>query len=159
MAAPSEPAVVQLDSQTTAVIAAQISMDALVAFFDTSFGRLAAVLDAQGVAPTGAAFAWYRNPPTDVFDLEVGFPTATPIEQDGDVVPGTLPAGPAATAVHAGSFDDLGQSWGALFEWVAAQGLTPSGPLWEVYLTEPSPDMDPADLRTALYLPLAGHSG
>jgi effector-binding domain-containing protein len=28
--------------------------------------------------------------------------------------------------------------------------------MWEVYLTEPSPDMDPAELRTELFWPLQG---
>ena len=28
-------------------------------------------------------------------------------------------------------------------------------PFWEVYLTEPSPDMDPANLRTELNQPIA----
>jgi hypothetical protein len=28
--------------------------------------------------------------------------------------------------------------------------------MWEVYLTEPSPEMDPADLRTELNWPVTG---
>jgi effector-binding domain-containing protein len=52
--------------------------------------------------------------------------------------------------VHVGAFDGLGESWGRLGEWIGAQGLIPGADMWEVYVTEPSPDMDPADLRTEL---------
>ena len=38
---------------------------------------------------------------------------------------------------------------------VAAAGETPELPFWEVYVTEPSPEMDPADLRTDLFTRLA----
>jgi hypothetical protein len=34
--------------------------------------------------------------------------------------------------------------------------MTPAGVFWEVYLTVPSPGMDPAGLRTELDLLLAG---
>ena len=56
--------------------------------------------------------------------------------------------------VHEGGYDSLGESWGRLQDWVARQGLQTAGDLWEVYLTEPTPDGDPAANRTALYLPL-----
>ena len=58
--------------------------------------------------------------------------------------------------VHEGSFDELGSSWGRLGQWIAAAGLTPGEDMWEVYVTEPSPDMDPADLRTELNWTITG---
>ena len=62
----------------------------------------------------------------------------------------TFRAGGSPRLVHEGSFDELGSSWGRLGQWIAAAGLTPGEDMWEVYVTEPSPDMDPADLRTEL---------
>ena len=59
---------------------------------------------------------------------------------------------PAASLalVHLGSYDKLVASWERLGAWMGEQGLTPGPLLWEVYVTEPSPDMDPADLRSEL---------
>jgi effector-binding domain-containing protein len=37
---------------------------------------------------------------------------------------------------------------------MSERGLAFGMPFWEVYLTEPSPEMDPAALRTELNLPL-----
>jgi effector-binding domain-containing protein len=60
-----------------------------------------------------------------------------------------------ARVVHAGSFDGLSEAWQRLGAWIGEQGLEPSDDYWEVYLTEPSPDMDPADLRTELNWPVS----
>ena len=155
MTSSAAPHLDDLTEQPTAVIRGEVSMDQLPAFFDRSFGELAAVLANQGVTPRSAAFAKYDGAPTDVARLEVGFVVDGPLEPTGDVVAGTLPGGRVATVVHHGGFDGLGEAWGALFAWVTDQGMTPGAQMWEIYLTEPSPDMDPAELRTELVLTLA----
>jgi effector-binding domain-containing protein len=149
------PEVVELAPTPTAVIAGVVAMAELPAFFDQAFSTLPGVLADQGVAITGAAFARYHGMPSETVDLEVGFPTAGPIAASGDVRPGTLPGGSVARLVHHGSFDGLGGSWARLGGWIATEGHTPGSDIWEVYVTEPSPDMDPADLRTELNWPLA----
>jgi effector-binding domain-containing protein len=55
-----------------------------------------------------------------------------------------------ARLVHQGGYDQLGAAWDRLRSWIDGQGLTPGRELWEVYVTEPSPDIDPATLRTEL---------
>lgn len=150
----TSPEVVTLEPRTTAVVQAVVPMADLRAFFDRSFGELAAALADQGVAPTGPAFALHHRRPDDTADLEVGFPTARAVEPAGEVVAGSLPGGRAARLVHQGGYDGLGEAWGRLVAWAGEQGSQPDGPFLEVYVTEPRPDVDPADLRTELYLPL-----
>jgi effector-binding domain-containing protein len=145
-----EPTLVEAEEVITAVIRGVVDMTALAAFFDSTFTRLPAVVAGQGAAITGPAFALYHGAPGATADLEAGFPTAAAVETDDDVVASRLPGGRVARLVHEGSFDQLGSSWGRLQEWIAAEGLAPGDDLWEVYVTEPSPDMDPADLRTEL---------
>jgi effector-binding domain-containing protein len=151
----SEPAVVMLEPMTTAVIRRVVPMDGLPEFFDGSFGALAAVVRAQDAGVAGPAFALYHRMPTDTVDLEVGFPTLRAVEPAGDVQASSLPGGRVARVVHAGSFDGLGAAWERLGTWIGAQGLAPGEAFWEVYLTEPSPDMDPAELRTELNWPVS----
>jgi len=50
----------------------------------------------------------------------------------------------------------LGSSWQQLERWIRAQGLEPANSFWEVYATEPTAEMDPADLRTELIWPVSG---
>jgi effector-binding domain-containing protein len=144
------PELTETSATSTAVIRGTVALDEIASFFDRSFGELASVLGAQGVAPIGAAFARYAGPPGDPVELEVGFPIEGTVAPAGSVEPSSLPAGRVARLVHAGGYDELGRSWDRLGRWIVEQGLTPADDLWEVYVTEPSPEMDPADLRTEL---------
>jgi len=130
-------------------------MDGLPEFFDGSFGALAAAVQEQDAGVAGPAFAFYHRLPTDTADLEVGFPTLRAVTATGDVCAASLPGGRVARVVHAGSFDGLGPAWERLRGWIDAQGLRVGESFWEAYLTEPTPDMDPADLRTELNWPVA----
>ncbi len=149
------PELVEATEQVTAAIRDTVAMSQLTQFFDGSYPLLGQVLAAQGVAPTGAAYALYRSIPTETVDLELGFPTAVPVTPVGTVSPSALPGGRLARVVHTGSFDGLAGAWQNLMTWVQEQGLTPGEAFWEVYLTEPHPDMDPAELRTELNLPVS----
>jgi effector-binding domain-containing protein len=136
------------------VVRGTVAAEEITDFFDRSFSVLAEAIAAQGVAPTGPAFGLYRGIPDATIDVAVGFPTNRAIEPDGSAEAGELPGGRVARVLHAGGFDGLGEAWQRLGGWIAEQGLTPSETYWEVYLTEPSPDMDPADLRTELNWPV-----
>jgi effector-binding domain-containing protein len=151
-----DPELVDVEAATTAVIGAVVAMDELVGFFDRSFPRLASVISEQGVAIESPAFALYHGPPAEMVDLEVGFVTDRPVQPDGDVRVGSLPGGRVARLVHEGGYDQLGASWERLRSWIDARGLVPGDALWELYVTEPSPDMDPDRLRTELNWSLEG---
>lgn len=145
------PELVDLEEVTTAVIAGVVEAADMAAFFDRAFTTLPAVLADQSVTPVGAAFARHFRPMDDFAELEVGFPTDRPVTADGEVRAGSLPRGRTARYVHRGAFDGLPAAWEHLAGWIADQGLTPGDAMWEVYVTKPTPDMDPAELRTELY--------
>lgn len=146
----TEPELTDLAETTTAVVHGVVPMAEMPSFFDRAFSELGGVLTRQGVAPTGAAFARYAGPPGDTADVEVGFPVGSEVSPDGQVRSSSLPAGRVARLIHVGGYEQLAETWGRLGAWIADQGLTPGTDLWEIYLTEPNPDMDPADLRTEL---------
>lgn len=152
-----EPELVVLDTVPTAVVKhADVSMERIREVFDTSF----AALGGSGVVPAGAAFAVYRGDPADQFDVEVGFPLAGPLAApvpNGEltVEPSVLPAGRAVTLSHVGGYDGLGDAWARLFSGVVGGGLRPGEAIIEVYVTAPTPDADPAGMRTDLFVMLA----
>jgi effector-binding domain-containing protein len=145
-----QPELVTAEPATTAVVRGRIALTEIRDFFDRSFSVLGPAIGAQGATATGPAFGLYRGTPDGTLDLEVGFPTDRAVESDGPVEAGVLPGGRVARLVHAGSFEGLAGSWQRLGDWIAEQGLAPSETYWEVYVTEPSPEMDPATLRTEL---------
>lgn len=147
---PAEPRLLDTAEVLTAVVHGRVSPDRITEFYDSSFGLLPAAIAAGGAVIIGPALCRYGSISEDAMELEVGFPVDRKIGPDGAVVPGRLPAGRTARLVHHGAFDGLTSAWDRLRTWITAQGLTPGAARWEVYLTEPNPQMDPADLRTEL---------
>lgn len=148
-----EPELVEVESTPTAVVRGSVPMTEITDFYDRSFTQVAAVVQHQGVSPQGA-FGLYLAPPAEVIELEVGFVVDRAVEAADDVVPSTLPGGRVARLVFHGAYDGLGEAWARLVAWVGEQGLAPAGGMWEVYVTEPTPDTDPATLRTDLFCPV-----
>ncbi|TPQ21946.1 GyrI-like domain-containing protein [Streptomyces sporangiiformans] len=154
-ASASEPELVHLDPATTAVVRGVVPMAGLRDFFDASFGALARAIEAQRITMLSPAFGLYHGSPGETLDLEVGFVTDRAVRPEAGVVLGSLPGGRAARLTHFGSFDGLGSSWERLRSWMQTRGLPAGEDRWETYVTRPSPDMDPRDLRTELTWPVA----
>lgn len=126
-------------------------MSRLEELFDTGFSSLA-----TAVQPAGPAYALFTRQPSDTVDVEIGFPTSTALiapipAQKVTLEPGEIPAGKVASLSHIGAFDKLPQAYEKLLAHLQQQGMTPKLPFFEVYVTEPSPEMDPADLRTDIF--------
>lgn len=153
--ATDDAVLIEAEPAITAVMRRVVSLSELPAFFDAAFRTLPAVIAAQEVAIAGPAFALYHRFSPESIDVEAGFATGGEIAADGDVRPSALPGGTVARLVHFGAYDGLGASWGRLMAWIDQRGLTSAAPFWEVYLTKPSPDSDPAELRTELNRPIA----
>ena len=147
-----EPQVVETAHTPTAGVRRVVPASEIASFFDFAYTAVVQAIEEQGASIIGPAFARYFSVPTETFDLEAGFPTNTAIASSADVNADWLPAGRAARAVHLGSYDGLAEAWQQLDSWIEAQGLTRTGPMWEVYVTMPTPDADPANMRTDLYV-------
>lgn len=73
----------------------------------------------------------------------------------GEVVEDVLPAGSAATTIHAGPYETLSEAYAALEAWMEKNGLRPSGPPWEDYISDPAEHPDPKDWKTEVCWPVA----
>ncbi|MEV6591859.1 GyrI-like domain-containing protein [Streptomyces acidicola] len=153
-ASASEPELVHREPATTAVVRGVVLMADLRDFFDASFGALARTIEVQRITVLSPAFGLYRGSPGETVDLEVGFVTDRAVRPEAGVVVGSLPGGRVARLTHRGSFDGLGSSWERLRSWTGARGLSAGEERWETYVTQPSPNMDPRDLRTELNWPV-----
>ncbi|ANE03968.1 GyrI-like domain-containing protein [Corynebacterium crudilactis] len=157
----SELEILEVDDIATVVaVFDNHPMSEMASAFDSTYQVLFPTLAAQGIHPIGPGYALYTSVPSDTVSLEVGIPVDQPL--DGDITAdngivlknSTIPGGKIARISHLGSFDGLGQAWGTFMESVAQAGHSADMPFWEVYVTEPSPDMDPATLQTDLYTKL-----
>jgi effector-binding domain-containing protein len=111
-------------------------------------------LEQQGTSPAGPPFARYFDFSDDEADFEAGFPVKGPITAAGRVQPGELPGGRAAVTVHRGDYQGLQQAHDEIGKWVLAHDHDPSGPVWEVYLTDPGREPDSSRWETEVVWPL-----
>jgi len=88
----------------------------------------------------------------DVPHVEVGAEVEGSFAGNGRVVPSTLPAGPAATAVLRGqpTPDGLARAHASVRSWCIANGHRLTGVRWEVY-GHWLEDQDPARFETDVY--------
>ncbi|MFI7494309.1 GyrI-like domain-containing protein [Kocuria sp. M4R2S49] len=145
------PRVAEQHEQPTAVVTGTVAVDELRDFFDRTFGELGRAMADGAFEPSGPPMAVYHGVPAETVRLEVGFPVRGEVRPQGSVVAGRLPASRVATSVHRGDYDELGRSWQHLAEWAERQDLALGDRMWEVYVTEPRPGDDPADMVTQLY--------
>lgn len=149
---------------TAVVRAAGVPMATISELFDAVFGVVFSAAFERGLAPAGPPFALYTrvsDGPDASADLEIGFPLGAPltgplvddpVEIDGRRLEASeLPAADIAVTSYLGGYDGLGRAWGEFLGHIAATGRTPGLPFWETYVTDPTPDADPATLRTDLY--------
>lgn len=160
---PSEPEIVERPAVPTVGIRAQIAEDGIAAVADSLPGELFAWLGRRGIAPAGAPFfRYYRVDMETGIDLEWGVPVAAPIEGDGRVVAGSLPAGRYARLLHVGPFSGLRAATGDLLDWISARGEEPDvsedeviGAHIENYLTDPRREPHSAKWETEILMRLA----
>jgi AraC family transcriptional regulator len=112
----------------------------------------------RGIAVSGRPFTRYTDMSKGMMTVEPGMPVAAvPPDAgsaDGDIRPDTLPGGRAATTMHIGPYDRLGEAYTALERWMSANGVAPAGAPWESYLTDPAEHADPASWKTEIFWPI-----
>jgi AraC family transcriptional regulator len=122
--------------------------------FNAALPRVAERVARVGGTIAGPPYMRYRDWSAAGVDIEVGFPTVTPIPDDGEVVAGELPETEVAIAVHEGAYDRLPESYAELERWIRSQGREPAESMWEMYLTDPDADPDTSHWRTQVVWPL-----
>ncbi|HQR28351.1 MAG TPA: GyrI-like domain-containing protein [Nocardioides sp.] len=145
---------VEVPTQTVAVLRRVVPMSELTGFFGEAFGVVAGALAAAGGQIAGPPFGWYHGMPTDTVDVSVGFPVAGDVHTpDGGVVVQERPGGRAVVGVHVGPYDAMEQTYRELQAWLGERALVPREDMWEEYLSEPVGD--PATWQTRIVTPLS----
>jgi effector-binding domain-containing protein len=146
----------------TAVLHGSMPQSELPAFMGRAFTAVFHAITAAGLVPGDAPFTRYFAFGPDRIELETGAPIADvpgaperAFDGSGEVQPGELPAGPVAVGLHIGPYETISATYERLLGWAAEQGREPSGAMWEVYLTDPAAEPDPAKWRTQVFIPLA----
>jgi DNA gyrase inhibitor GyrI len=143
-----------LGGHQTAVIREEVSENDLAEAMGRMFQAVMSALREQGVEPASQPFARYHSF-GETIDCEAGVIVKAPIQETSEVKSGTLPAGPAAIAVHTGTYETLGATHEAMRRWLAANpGQKQNGGPFEIYVSDPASEPDPAKWMTEVIYPL-----
>ena len=117
------------------------------------FGMIAGYLGEMGEYPASVPYTAYYNMDMQDLDVELGFPVARELPGKGDITPGQIPGGKAATCLHIGPYSDVGAAYDALTAFTKAEGYKPTGIAYEMYLNDPG-EVPEAELQTLVLFPL-----
>ena len=119
--------------------------------------QLMKAIQEQKIAPAGPMIGVYYNSPDMVkpeeLVWEMGFPVSAQVEVKAPLEKKEWKFTQVVSAIHKGPYEEAGKTYYKMFEWMQANTLTPAGPLMERYMTMPTPDTKPEDLRSELWIP------
>ena len=88
------------------------------------------------------------------FDFTAGFSLSSPPPNESSLATWSLPASQALAVEHIGSYENLGNAWGAAYQYARYKKLKQSKTgTFEIYKNCPD-DTAPGELRTEIFLPL-----
>ncbi len=152
-----------LDPQPVLIVRKRVPRTSIAATIGESLGLVFQYAQQHGIAVAGLPFTRYPQIGAGMVTMEPGMRVASPgaprTATDSPVLEETLPGGPAATTIHAGSYDTLHEAYAAIEVWIESQGWKPSGAPWECYLTDPSEHPDPKDWKTQVFWPVETAAG
>lgn len=119
--------------------------------------QLMKAIQEQKIAPAGPLIGIFYNSPDMVkpeeLEWEMGFPVSAQVEVQPSLEKKEWKFTQVVSAVHKGPYEETGKTMSKMFEWMKANKLMPAGPVMERYLTMPTPDTKPEDLRTEVWHP------
>jgi effector-binding domain-containing protein len=145
----------ELQPQTTVVVRRRMTPAEMGEAMGELIGLVFQRAASAGAGPVGGPFCRYFGEMDGTFDMEVGVPVNKELAPEGETRPGTLPGGKVAYARHVGPFDQVGRTYELLEGWIRDNGYEAAGDPWEVYLTDPTTEPDPAKYQTDVFWPVS----
>jgi len=126
----------ELPAQLALTVRKRVTMATIAQAVGEAFGAIMAHVEAGGAQYAGPPFALYPGEMAAEFDVVVCMPVAPGATAGPGVDLEEVPGGTVASTMHKGPYSAVGEAYGALQAWMAANGKQPGAPTREVYLTE-----------------------
>ncbi len=119
--------------------------------------QLMKAVQEQKITPAGPMIGVSYNSPDMVkpeeLEWEMGFPVSAQVEVQPPLEKKEWKFTLVCSAVHKGPYEEAGKTVSKMFEWMQANKLTLAGPVMERFLTMPTPDTKPEDLKSEIWIP------
>ena len=143
-----------LEPQAIVSIRDRRKQDDLPGFLKAAFPELFGSLRSLGVAPAGAPFVIYHELGAQGIDAEASVPIREPIPTAGKIESRVLPAITVARTLHVGLYEELGDAYTALWNWIRGHEFEIAGPVQERYLNGPGDHVASDEYRTEIEMPI-----
>ncbi len=119
--------------------------------------QLMQAIQEQKIAPAGPMIGIFYNSPDMVkpeeLVWEMGFPVSAQVEVKAPLEKKEWKFTQVVSAIHKGPYEKTGKTYLKMFEWMQANKLTLAGPVMERFLTMPTLDTKPEDLKSEIWIP------
>jgi effector-binding domain-containing protein len=144
----------ELHPREVATVRVAVPMAELPTAMGEAIGEIESRMAEAGVGIAGPPFARYLSFQPARIEADIGCPVLRPAPHVGRVFPGQLPGGRVASIVHVGPYETLEHTYEHLQRWLGDAGVQGTGPMWEVYWSDPGAEPDPSTWRTEILVPL-----
>lgn len=114
-------------------------------------------MQSQNIFPQGPMIGVYYNDPNEVpaseLEWEIGFPVMAQAEPQPPLEKKIWQHTLVAAVSHTGPYETIAESLPKVFAWMEANGYVASGPIMERYMTMPSPEVNPKDYKSEIWVP------
>lgn len=144
-------------AKSALVIRDTTSTTLLDAKLETMYKMLSSAMIRQKLKPSGPPFLIYHSIQSNRLEIEAGIPINSKIKSDKMV---SFKEFSAENAIKATVFGKQNKSlvYRALGYYQIANKISLSGPVWEIYITDPSVEPDPEKWQTDIYYPISNNN-
>ncbi|KUO71248.1 MAG: transcriptional regulator [Clostridia bacterium BRH_c25] len=117
-----------------------------------AYGKIMAYAAQNNLLLSGSPFVCYHNTDLKNLDVEMGFPVAKPVPENGDIVGHTIPVRKAVSGIFLGAYEDTDPLMFEIMQWIAAHGYEQQGTIYNYYLNDD--DRNTSELLTQIVVPV-----
>jgi effector-binding domain-containing protein len=117
------------------------------------YGQIMTFLAQSGETAVGAPYSAYYNMDMEDLDVEIGIPVGKPLNPQGELKSGEMPAGRYAACLHTGPYNEVESAYRELTAWMESKGHEPTGVAYEIYLNDLA-ETPPEQLLTEVLFPI-----
>lgn len=132
----SEVAVLEKGEQPTLMIRTTTTIAELPHVIGGSYRKLAAYLARDKKTLSDVPYVRFLNFEPKQLEVEIGFPVATPLQGDGAIVSGNIPAGLYAFCMYLGAYNQMEPVYAEMDQWIADNGYQTDGTSYEYYYND-----------------------
>ena len=140
------------NEQPTLVVRARTKLENLPQLIGESYGKLCAYLEKLGETVSDVPFVAYHNMDMQALDVEIGFPVANPLPEEGEIKSGLIPAGTRIFCIYRGPYGEMAPVYEEMQKWISENRCVPAGPVYEHYYN--GPEFPESELVTKIVMPV-----